>query len=161
MFVKAINNQVVAYPYSVGDLRRDNPNTSFPKTIPPETMAAFNMYPVETGNYPAYDAETQRIEHSDQPVLANGKWELTKTIVPLTAEQLQEKVDAKAAEARRERDQLLAASDWVVSKAVDQNAQDNLGIQIPLVWLNYRQALRDITAQAGFPNNITWPTKPE
>jgi hypothetical protein len=25
----------------------------------------------------------------------------------------------------------------------------------------YRQALRDITAQAGFPTNVTWPTKPE
>ncbi len=24
----------------------------------------------------------------------------------------------------------------------------------------YRQALRDITSQAGFPTNITWPTKP-
>ena len=26
--------------------------------------------------------------------------------------------------------------------------------------IDYRQALRDITDQAGFPNNITWPTKP-
>ena len=25
----------------------------------------------------------------------------------------------------------------------------------------YRQALRDITDQAGFPDNITWPTKPD
>lgn len=25
----------------------------------------------------------------------------------------------------------------------------------------YRQALRDIPEQAGFPNNVTWPTKPE
>lgn len=25
----------------------------------------------------------------------------------------------------------------------------------------YRQALRDITDQAGFPTDITWPTKPE
>jgi len=27
--------------------------------------------------------------------------------------------------------------------------------------LDYRQALRDISDQAGFPNSITWPTKPE
>ena len=27
--------------------------------------------------------------------------------------------------------------------------------------LDYRQALRDITDQAGFPHDITWPTKPE
>jgi len=25
----------------------------------------------------------------------------------------------------------------------------------------YRQALRDIPQQAGFPNSVTWPTKPE
>jgi len=24
----------------------------------------------------------------------------------------------------------------------------------------YRQALRDVTSQAGFPSNVTWPTKP-
>ena len=28
-------------------------------------------------------------------------------------------------------------------------------------WLDYRQALRDVTSQEGFPNTVTWPTKPE
>lgn len=28
-------------------------------------------------------------------------------------------------------------------------------------WLAYRQALRDITSQPGFPDNVVWPTKPE
>ena len=150
MFVKAINNQVVAYPYTVGDLRRDNPNTSFPKTIQPETMAAFNMYPVETGNAPAYDAETHRIESSDQPVLVNGKWELTKTAVPLTAEQLQDRANDKAAETRQERNRLLAETDWWAVSDRTMTAEQTA----------YRQALRDITAQAGFPD-VTWPTKPE
>jgi hypothetical protein len=27
-------------------------------------------------------------------------------------------------------------------------------------WIVYRQALRDITSQPGFPNNVVWPTKP-
>lgn len=66
----------------------------------------------------------------------------------------------KAAQVRARRDQLLAESDWVVTKAVDQNAQDNLGIQIPIVWVNYRQELRDIPDQPGFPSTITWPVKP-
>ena len=30
MFVKTTNDQIDQYPYTVGDLRRDNPNTSFP-----------------------------------------------------------------------------------------------------------------------------------
>lgn len=28
-------------------------------------------------------------------------------------------------------------------------------------WTAYRQALRDIPSQAGFPASVTWPTKPE
>ena len=27
-------------------------------------------------------------------------------------------------------------------------------------WQTFRQALRDITTQSGFPTNVTWPTKP-
>ena len=61
---------------------------------------------------------------------------------------------------RAERDKLLAETDWVVTKEVEKNALDGLGIQIPVVWLDYRQALRDIPQQAGFPDNVTWPTQP-
>lgn len=61
---------------------------------------------------------------------------------------------------RAERDKLLADTDWIVTKAIEQNAQDGFGVQIPVVWLDYRQALRDIPQQPGFPDNVTWPTKP-
>lgn len=52
---------------------------------------------------------------------------------------------------RGKRDALLTASDWTqVSDApVDQAA-----------WATYRQALRDIPAQAGFPDAVTWPEEP-
>lgn len=67
-----------------------------------------------------------------------------------------------ADEARSKRDKILSESDWVTVKAVDQNAQDSLGIQVPQVWLDYRQALRDITNHANFPNleEADWPVKP-
>jgi hypothetical protein len=35
------------------------------------------------------------------------------------------------------------------------------GTNIPLEWDTYRQALRDLPAQTGFPNDIGWPVKPE
>jgi len=59
--------------------------------------------------------------------------------------------EAKAQQVRRQRDNRLAASDWTqVSDApVDKQA-----------WAVYRQALRDVSDQAGFPNQITWPLKP-
>ena len=68
--------------------------------------------------------------------------------------------DAEQAKSvRADRDRKLAECDWVTLKAVDAS-NDNLGIQLPQVWMTYRQALRDITAQAGFPWNVTWPEKP-
>ena len=46
MYVRATNGNLDTYPYNVGQLRRDNPNVSFPKQIPEETLAEFNIYPV-------------------------------------------------------------------------------------------------------------------
>jgi len=60
--------------------------------------------------------------------------------------------DADQAKAVREdRNKRLSESDWtqVLDAPVDQTA-----------WAAYRQALRDVTAQAGFPWDIEWPTKP-
>ena len=53
---------------------------------------------------------------------------------------------------RSERDGLLMTSDWtqVDDSPVDKSA-----------WATYRQLLRNVPSQAGFPDTITWPTKPE
>lgn len=52
---------------------------------------------------------------------------------------------------RNKRDGLIAATDvWALSDRTMTAEQTA-----------YRQALRDITDQAGFPTDITWPTKPE
>jgi hypothetical protein len=58
--------------------------------------------------------------------------------------------DTLASAARYKRDQLIEATDvWALSDRTMTAEQTA-----------YRQALRDITDQAGFPHNITWPTKP-
>jgi len=59
-----------------------------------------------------------------------------------------------AKEARGERDRLLTESDWVTIRATDT------GTAVPTEWQSYRQALRDITEQTGFPENIDWPQEP-
>jgi len=60
-----------------------------------------------------------------------------------------------AKEARAKRDRLLTESDWVTIRATDT------GDPVPTDWQTYRQALRDITEQTGFPEEIEWPIKPE
>jgi hypothetical protein len=57
---------------------------------------------------------------------------------------------ALAADVRAERNTKLAGSDWRASQDVTMSDE----------WRTYRQALRDVPAQAGFPSNITWPTEP-
>jgi len=56
-----------------------------------------------------------------------------------------------AAEARADRDNLLAATDWRFRSDLTPSQ----------AWVDYCQALRDITAQEGFPQSIVWPTEPE
>jgi hypothetical protein len=58
----------------------------------------------------------------------------------------------QSASARKRRNKLLSASDWtqVADAPVDKAA-----------WATYRQELRDISAQAGFPATVVWPTQPE
>jgi len=50
---------------------------------------------------------------------------------------------------RSQRDSLLQQSDVYA-----------LADRITDAWTAYRQDLRDIPSQAGFPSDITWPTKP-
>jgi len=52
---------------------------------------------------------------------------------------------------RQKRDALLKETDWYATSDRTMTAEQTA----------YRQALRDITDQAGFPTDITWPTKPE
>ena len=57
-------------------------------------------------------------------------------------------------ERRAQRDALLAACDW--TQAADSPLTDAKKEE----WQTYRQALRDITKQAGFPSTVDWPVAP-
>lgn len=62
-----------------------------------------------------------------------------------------QKDNEKAKAVREDRNKRLSDCDWtqVADAPVDKNA-----------WAMYRQALRDVTAQEGFPWNVQWPEKP-
>ena len=57
-----------------------------------------------------------------------------------------------ASQIRQERNTLLADCDWTQVSDAPVNQ---------VAWQTYRQALRDVTSQEGFPYSVTWPTKPE
>ena len=62
--------------------------------------------------------------------------------------------EALAAEARSKRDQLLADTDYLLMPDYPIESDRLAKVKI------YRQALRDIPEQSGFPRTITWPDKP-
>ena len=152
MFAKIQNNQVAEYPVTEFDIRARFPNTSF--TTDFSSGLPDGYVRVQPAGQPAEDA--LKVITQGQPVLVDGVWTQTWTqIDKYTAEEIAAqnaaKEDNQKQEVRDKRDSLLQSSDWTqLSDApVDRTA-----------WAAYRQALRDITAQAGFPWTITWPDAP-
>jgi len=66
----------------------------------------------------------------------------------------QRQLELSAAQERDQRDLRLADTDWVVVYHTEK------GTAIPDEWKAYRQALRDVPQQPGFPTEVTWPEKP-
>jgi hypothetical protein len=91
---------------------------------------------------------------------SDSTWKLSEdytTVIKKTPEEIQPVEPVTSEEDwwklyRDKRNTILTQTDWIVTKYTEQNQP------IPQEWINYRQALRDITSQS-LPN-IVWPTKP-
>ena len=153
MYAKITNGSVDQFPYTVGQLRRDNPNTSFPKRVTDEMLAGYGVVPVTYTDAPTYNERTQKAAQDSAPALVNGAWTIGWQVTNKTTEELAQQDAEQAKNVRADRDAKLAASDWTQGKDIAEN--------ISTAWATYRQALRDVPAQAGFPWNVVWPTKPE
>ena len=179
-YVKITNGAVAKYPYSTGQLRRDNPNVSFPRNIPLEIMRRYGMRPVTTEAMPDYDPLTQKVttattptrnvvrlmteEDATDPItnevntdlvgtpIYGNDWVLTRTVVDLTADEITANDAATAETNRGKRNELLAETDYLALSDMTLSAE----------MTTYRQALRDITSHANWPNlsDDDWPTKP-
>lgn len=89
-----------------------------------------------------FDIKSQRVD------LETGE------LVTIHPDNSTEKKLLLAQECKDRRSELLAASDWTQlpdAALTDEQREE---------WRAYRQALRDITQQAGFPTDIRWPEAP-
>jgi hypothetical protein len=96
------------------------------------------------GQFEVYGEETLTV--------GNGVVVVTRAVVPMPQEQIDALAAEQAAQVRAERNEKLAASDW--TQLADSTADK-------AAWAEYRQALRDITGQEGFPWSIEWPVQPQ
>lgn len=149
-FVKVISDQSVVYPYTIGDLKIDNPTVSFPEAITDETLNYYNVYKViqvDHGNDP------YTIYQQGDPMFINGEWVENWIESQMSQQQIDQVNSAQWSQVRTQRNKLLSDSDWT------QLADSPLTFEKKTDWAVYRQDLRDITQQVD-PFNIAWPEKP-
>lgn len=151
MYLHINNAGDIHYPATGEYLAEAYPSTSFPQELEYANLQDFGVYPVVLTIPPNTDPKVERLVE-DVPVYLNGVWQQNWKKIPLDQDQLSSLAQVLAQDTRQKRLRLLQNSDWtqVLDAPVDQSA-----------WASYRQALRDVTTQPGFPHDVTWPTQPE
>lgn len=130
------------YPRHEGDIRAEHPEILESQTG--DTFPCPSTYaPVYWVDRPAHDTFSEWCQEGP-PVQVDGKWYMNWVVSKIPDEILGKNI-------RNRRRPLLDATDWtqLADAPVDKAA-----------WAAYRQALRDITSQAGYPTNVVWPTPP-
>lgn len=148
MHARIQDGQVVEYP--IINLYQRLPEVSLPFDLTDDDALPQGFVYVRSIPAPEFDPMTHRLQ-ATAPVQVDGLWQAGYIAVPLNAQELEEAAAARVAELRVTRNQLLAESDWtqVLDAPVDRQA-----------WAAYRQALRAISTQQGFPFNVEWPVAP-
>ena len=151
MYLK-VSGSIITYPYSVQNLKNENPNTSFPTIIADSLLESFNIYKVETKNS-GYDSDDSKDVTEITPTLSGSVYVQTYTISNADTETISKRREIKWSEVRSGRDSLLSESDWT------QFNDSPISGSTLTEWQTYRQSLRDITNQSD-PYDITWPNIP-
>lgn len=133
--IKIVDGKPTAYSDAM--FRSDNKSTIYGAVISNAQLEAKGVYRVQKLRQPQEIGKKAVLK--DTPELVDNVWVLGWNLVSLDAD-----------EARSLRNNLLSETDWWATSDRTMTAEQAA----------YRQALRDITDQAGFPDNITWPTKP-
>jgi hypothetical protein len=159
MLAKIENGVVTQWPLGEHFIQTEHPNTSFAFPLSDQTIAQFGFARFTYSDPATYDAEFQEAREIT-PVLngivATQAWKIVEKFSAEEKAAYIVKRDADLLDAKKEfvrliRNEKLRSSDWtqVADAPVDK-----------AIWATYRQALRDVTAQSGFPWTITWPDAP-
>jgi hypothetical protein len=159
MYALVKNGVVVKHPYTLSNLKQDNPNTSFVKSPKNETLAEFGMVLVFNTTQPAHTS-SQYLEE-DVPVFnaQNQRWEQVwlvkdKLYHQLVEENLSQKESNKNAAVH-----LLQQTDWTSMPDVSDPLKSNPYLANQAEFTQYRSIIRNIainpTVDAVFPDMPT------
>lgn len=141
------NGSLLEYP--VLNLRARFPNVSLPADLSiPNNLPAGYGYVQETSP-PSCAWDEVVVEGTPVPV--GGSWVQVWEVSPAPDAEKEQRTNSKAVEVRNTRNNKLAQSDWTQLADAQVNKE---------LWSTYRQALRDVTTQQGFPWDVSWPVEP-
>ena len=146
---------------SQGEIRAMHKNTSFPRVWRENVHESIGIDPVLITPQPEASGPYKRVVRNGA-VEDGGNWVQAWVEQDMFATDgdgtkadketaYQANLDAAAAErVRTERDSKLAKTDWLALSDTTMSSE----------WTTYREALRDVPEQGGFPDTVTWPTEP-
>lgn len=129
---------------------RDNNGPSWEQTTP-EVLEALGADPVLEGPQPTA-GRYQTVYRDGVEQDAAGRWFTKYSLADMDADARAAKDAEQAKSVRQQRNDKLKDSDW--TQLADSPADK-------AAWATYRQALRDISKQPGFPWDVTWPIAPQ
>ena len=147
------NGSITQYPIGAVEVRRRFPNTSFPVDIESADLTAFGVVTVHNIPQPSIDIRTEKLEEGT-PAFNGTQWNQVWDVLPLSAAEQQAITDSQAEYVRSVRNERLADCDWT------QLADSPLDADAKTAWALYRETLRMVPDQPGFPWNVQWPQQP-
>ena len=137
------------------DLYYKYPNISFPKPLTSYVIDTYGLEVILEGPQPQVTPPYETVVRQGIEEI-KGKWFTKYVIGPIFNNQEEEdsyrlNIDTQAFESiRNTRNSLISKSDWMGCSDIVMSDE----------WRQYRQLLRDITSQEGFPHNVDWPDEP-
>ena len=146
---------IVTYPYSIGMLRRDNPNTSFPASPSNAVLAGWNVFQLAESTQPTIDVLTQSIVEGT-PTTADGgvTWTQVWEVVELDAAAQVTKLAQLEAAAQGQSEALLDEADQFVVQALVQGKALTPEFEV------YRNSVLNYQSLSGYPAAPVFPTLP-
>jgi hypothetical protein len=150
MLIRLENGVPVEHPIDDYNFRTAFPGVSFPSCLTPADVEAFGYGLYEYTQQPVLDKYQKMVE--DVPIKKdNGIWYQQWKVVEMSDEEKGQADSFEAEKIRGIRLYKLMMSDWTQFPDAPVDGS---------VWLEYRQALRDVPSQSGFPWDVVWPAEP-
>lgn len=165
LYVRIENGLPVEWPVQDFQIKSRLKNVSFPRRSGLDAFAPYGYEAFSAVKQPEFDSRLDQVLEAT-PVKIEGAWVQQWSVQSLF--ETEEQRAAKKAEIdEADRQALLATQQEVIRTERNRLLTQSDWTQLPdagtdsAAWATYRQALRDIPQQAGFPDRVTWPTKPE